>query len=394
MKTAFKILIALTVIAAAAFGGHRYFTPENKIAYITEPVKRGTVRQTVSAVGELTASQLVDVGAQASGQITKIYVAIGSTVQQGDVIAEIDSTTQRNALANHRAKLDTHRAQLESAQIALKTAQRKFDRYRALQQADAVSREELENTEDALAAAKAKIKELHSAIKQTETAINTAEADLGYTRITAPISGTVVSLAAEAGQTVNANNSSPTIAQIADLSVMLNKMQIAEGDATKVKAGQKLSFTILSEPDAPIEGVLESMDPGLTALSKGSYSKNADGGDSAVYYYARALIDNPEGKLAIGMTTQNEIQIQSAEDVLVVPNMTVKTRQGKASVRVLGADGKAQEREVETGLKDTMNVEIRKGLKEGEQVVVSEMSADEQSEQVNKRPQRNGPPMR
>ncbi|WP_304335132.1 efflux RND transporter periplasmic adaptor subunit, partial [Conchiformibius steedae] len=254
----------ITAIAAAVYSGYRYFTPENTVSYITEAVKRGSISQTVSAVGEISASQLVDVGAQASGQIKKMYVVIGQQVQKGDLIAEIDSTSQRNALDNHRAKLDTYRAQLESAQISLKTAQKKFDRYRVLQQEDAVSKEEFENVEDSLAAAKAKIKELHSVIRQTETAINTAEADLGYTRITAPMGGTVVSLVVEEGQTVNANNTTPTIVQIADLGTMLNKMQIAEGDATKVKAGQNLSFTILSEPDTPIEGVLDSIDPGLT----------------------------------------------------------------------------------------------------------------------------------
>ena len=392
MKKFFKILMIIAAIAAAAYGGYRYFTPENTVSYITEAVKRGSISQTVSAVGEISASQLVDVGAQASGQIKKMHVVIGQQVQKGDLIAEIDSTSQRNALDNHRAKLDTYRAQLESAQISLKTAQKKFDRYRVLQQEDAVSKEEFENVEDSLAAAKAKIKELHSVIRQTETAINTAEADLGYTRITAPMGGTVVSLVVEEGQTVNANNTTPTIVQIADLGTMLNKMQIAEGDATKVKAGQNLSFTILSEPDTPIEGVLDSIDPGLTTLSKGGYSKSTDSTDNAVYYYARALIDNPEGKLAIGMTTQNTIEINRADNVLIVPNTVIKNQKGKKTVRVLGADGKPQPREVETGLKDSMNVEIRKGLKEGEQVIVSEMSADEQQAQVNGRPRRS--PMR
>lgn len=189
----------------------------------------------------------------------------------------------------------------------------------------------MEQTEDALASAKARIKELQSSIKQTQIAINTSETDLGYTRITAPINGTVVALVVEEGQTINANQTTPTVVQIANLSTMLNKMQIAEGDATKVQAGQNISFTILSEPDAPISATLDSIDPGLTTMSQGNYSKSTDTTSSAVYYYARATVPNDNGKLAIGMTTQNTIEIASASDVLVVPSIAIKINRVRKS---------------------------------------------------------------
>lgn len=380
-------IIKLTVITLLTFcllwGGYAYFKPKNDIAYITEPVRRGRISQTVSATGEIASSHLVDVGAQASGQIKRMYVRIGDVVRKGDLIAEIDSANQINNLNTHKARLDTYRAQLASAQIALRTAERKYGRYQALMSEGAVSKEEFEQTEDHLAAARAKIKELQSSIRQTRIAIDTAETDVGYTRITAPMDGTIVAVMAEEGQTVNANQSTPNIVQIANLETMLNKMQIAEGDATKVKAGQHISFTILSEPDTPIKAVLDSIDPGLTTMTQGAYSRSTDTSSSAVYYYARATVPNPEGKLAIGMTTQNTIEIASAEQVLTVPSMAVKTQNGKKTVRILNGDRLPEEREVQTGLRDSMNTEIVSGLQEGEEVILSEMSGNEQEAQMS-----------
>lgn len=377
MAKAMKWASGLLVLAAAMFAvQHYFFKTEETVKYLTEPVKRSVIRQTVSATGEISPSNLVEVGAQASGQIKKLYVKLGQQIKKGDKIAEIDSTAQTNSLNTSRAKLDTYQAQLASAQIALRTAERKFKRESALWSENATSKEELENAQDALAAAKANVTELKLSIKQTQIAINTAEADLGYTRIVAPMDGTVVAIPVEEGQTVNANQTAPTIIQLANLETMLNKMQIAEGDITKVKAGQPVSFTILSESDAPFNAELDSIDPGLTTMSQGSYSKQTDTTDSAIYYYARALVPNPEGKLAIGMTTQNTIEINSAENVLAVPVLAVKTQNGKSTVRVLDAEGKAVEREIKTGLKDSMNIEVKSGLKEGEKVVLSEAQAD------------------
>lgn len=392
MKTLIKLLIAAAILGGGGYFAYTKMQPKNEVSYITEPVKRGKIAQTVSATGELSASQLVDVGAQASGQIKKMHVKIGDVVQKGDLIAEIDSTNQVNTLNTNRAKLDTYQAQLASAEIALKTAQKKYDRYKMLKNEGAVSKEEFESTEDSLASAKAKIRELQSSIKQTQIAINTSESDLGYTRITAPISGTVVALVVEEGQTINANQTTPTVVQIANLSTMLNKMQIAEGDATKVQAGQNISFTILSEPDNPFSGTLDSIDPGLTTMSQGSYSKSTDTTSSAVYYYARATIPNDSGKLAIGMTTQNTIEIASADNVLTVPTVAIKSREGKKFVRILEGENQAVEKEVKTGLKDSMNTEIQSGVKEGDKLIMSEMGADEKSKSMQNNMM--GPPRR
>lgn len=379
MKKTIKWLIILFILVVIAAGAWWWLKPKNEITYLTEDVKRTNIEQTVSATGEISAAQLVDVGAQSTGQINKLYVKVGQQVQKGDLIADIDSTTQKNTLSTHKAQLETYQAKLVSAQIALKSAENKYKREQALWTENATSKEELESVQDALAAAKANIAELKSAIRQTQISINTAESDLGHTRIKAPMSGTVVSIVVEEGQTVNSNQSAPTIVQIADLTKMLNKMQVAEGDVDKVKAGSPLTFTTLAQPDRIRKGVLDSVDPGLTTMSKGSYTRSTDTTDSAIYYYARAYVPNEDHSLYIGMTTENSIVVNSAKQVLAVPTLAVKYNHGKAVVRVLGEQNQPQEREVVIGLSDGMSTEIKSGLKEGEKVIISEVSADEKN---------------
>ena len=384
MKKVTKWGIGLLAAAALAAGMWWWLKPKNEINYLTEPVVRTNIAQTVSATGEISAAQLVDVGAQASGQIKKLHVTLGQQVKKGDLIAEIDSTSQLNNLNTNKAKLDTYQAQLVSAEIALRSADKKYQREQALWKEDATSREALEDAQDAFAAAKASVAELKSSIRQTQIAINTAEADLGYTRITAPMDGTVVAIPVEEGQTVNANQTTPTIVQVADLSTMLNKMQIAEGDVNKVKAGMKLTFTTLSQPDNVREATLESIDPGLTTMSQGSYTTSTDTTDSAIYYYARSLVPNEDNVLHIGMTTENTIIINQAEKVLAVPKLAVKQRGGKQYVRVLGENNQPQEKEITTGLSDNMNTEVKSGLGEGENVIISEAAAGETSDSVGR----------
>lgn len=386
MAKAIKWIGIAAVVVALGFAAWTYLKPEDQINYLTQPVSRIDINQTVSAAGEIAAAQLVTVGSQASGQIKKLHVKIGQQVKKGDLIAEIDSTTQLNELNTNKAKLDTYQAQLVSAQIKQRTAEKKYKREKALWAEDATSKQELEDAEDTLAAANASVAELKSLIKQTQISINTSEADLGYTRIMATMDGTVVSIPVEEGQTVNANQTTPTIVQLADLSKMQNKMQIAEGDAGKVKAGQALTFTILSQPDNPRAAVIDTVDPGLTTMSQGSYTTSTDTTDTAIYYYARALVPNEDGSLHIGMTTENTITINQAKNVLSVPNLAVKTQKGKKVVRVLDDKNQPQQREIKTGLSDGTNTQVLSGVKEGEKVIISEATAADAQKELRSGP--------
>lgn len=383
----------LVVVVLAAVVWSLFFKPKDQMNFVTDDVRRSDITQTVNATGEIAAAQLVDVGAQASGQIKKLYVKLGQQVKKGDLIADIDSTTQLNTLNTNKAKLDTYRAQLVSAQIALKMKQRAFDRERALMGQDATSKADFDNAQDNLAAARANVAELKSQIRQTQIAINTSEADLGYTRITAPMDGTVVSIPVEEGQTVNSSQNTPTIVQLADLSKMLNKMQIAEGDMSKVKAGMHLTFTTLADNNKVRKATLEAVDPGLTKMSQGSYDTSTDTTDTAIYYYARALVPNDDGTLHIGMTTQNNIFVKSVKNVLTVSNQAIRHNRGKKVVKVLGDNQQVQEKQIETGITDGMRTEVKSGLKEGDRVVLSALSKADAKNGVSKEPKMRGPRM-
>lgn len=383
----------LVVVVLAAIVWSLFFKPKDQMNFVTDDVRRSDIMQTVNATGEIAAAQLVDVGAQASGQIKKLYVKLGQQVKKGDLIADIDSTTQLNTLNTNKAKLDTYRAQLVSAQIALKMKQRAFDRERALMGQDATSKADFDNAQDNLAAARANVAELKSQIRQTQIAINTSEADLGYTRITAPMDGTVVSIPVEEGQTVNSSQNTPTIVQLADLSKMLNKMQIAEGDMSKVKAGMHLTFTTLADNNKVRKATLEAVDPGLTKMSQGSYDTSTDTTDTAIYYYARALVPNDDGTLHIGMTTQNNIFVKSVRNVLTVSNQAIRHNRGKKVVKVLGDNQQVQEKQIETGITDGMRTEVKSGLKEGDRVVLSALSKADAKNGVSKEPKMRGPRM-
>lgn len=382
-KALFLVLLILLICAGGIWYWRKSADDRAGVSYLTETVRRGEILATVNASGELGAVVSVDVGAQVSGQIEKLYVELGQQVKKGDPIAEIDSTTQRNELERSKAQLASYEAQLAARKTALDIAQTRYNRELKLRSSDSTSRENLESAQQALASAKADLAEMESQIVQTRLAVSTAETNLGYTRISAPLDGTVISIPVEEGQTVNANQTTPTIVKVADLSRMENKIEISEGDITRVRPGMPVIYTILSEPDISFRAKLDSIDPGNTsvtdAASSGSSSSSSSG--DAVYYYGKSIVSNEDGRLRIGMTTQNTIVVSRAQDVLIVPGIVLEKRmaRGKASyvVQVLTPDGSVEERAVETGVSDSLNTQIVSGLAEGEQVVSSMMSQAE-----------------
>ena len=376
MKQPKKLAISLIAIIIIVFFIYfLFFKKDEQIRYITEQAKISNIKNTVNTTGEIGAKQLVTVGAQVSGQIKKLYVSLGQTVKKGDMIAEIDSTTQENELNINKAKLESYKTQLEAKKIALTVAQKKYNREASLKAKNATSDENVDNARDTLATAKANVADLASLIVQTQISVNTAETNLSYTKIIAPLDGTIVSSPVEAGQTVNSNQTTPTIVQIADLNKMEIKMQISEGDITKIKPGMEVTYSILSEPNNTFKGKLDSIDPGLTTLTDGSYTGTTDS-STAVYYYGNLVIPNEKGTLRIGMTTQNTITIASKDNILIIPTITIETKNNKNYVYILEKDA-VIEKEVTLGLSDSMNTEVVSGLKAGDEVISAQMTSTE-----------------
>ena len=383
MKKRFFILLGLLIAAGAAY----YFFSSNskqETTYLTESVTRGNVEKTVVASGSVESVNEVDVGAQASGKITKLYVKLGQEIKKGEMIADIDSTTQINTLNTKKAALVSYQAQLKAKRTAYDVALSSYNRLSKLYTQKATSLDSLNTAKSTLDNAKAEMEAIEANIKQAEIEVNTAETNVGYTKITAPMDGTVISVPVSEGQTVNANQTTPTIVTIADLSKMKIKPEISEGDITKVKAGQEVSFTILSDSQTVYHSVIDSVDPANTTItdssstSSSTNSSSSSSTTSAIYYYANVLIDNPDRTLRIGMTTENNIKIANAKDVLLISNMAIQKRDGKSVVNILNDKNQPEQREVETGVQNDFHTEIKSGLNEGEKVIVSQVANGEE----------------
>ena len=378
-----KKVVFLLLAAVAAIGVYyRYFQVEEEISYITQPVKRQSVQKVVNATGEVHAVDLVTVGAQTTGQIEKLYVDVGQKVKKGDMIAEIDSTTQQNEVDINKVRLKSYEAQLRAAKTSLAIAEKQYERMQTLKKQNAASEEDLENAKDVYETALSKVAEVEASLKETEISLSTAETNLGYTKITAPLDGTVVSVPVKEGQTVNSAMDTPTIVQIADLSRMEILMEISEGDVSHVRAGNKVRYYTLADMDNVKETTLKSIDPGLTQLTDGQYTDTEVVESSeAIYYYGRLEVPNEDGHLRIGMTTQNVIYVESAENVLTVPSVAIRSDAEGKYVEVLTPAG-AERRAVETGVSDDLNVEIKSGVRNGEEVILARMSSSEISDKA------------
>lgn len=369
-KLGLFLVVFLVLLFAAAFAFYyNKIKSATEVAPSTSTVLRGGITENVKAVGEIYATELVSVGAQVSGQILKLHIKLGQTVNKGDLIVEIDSKTQMDKLNTAKAELESAKADLAAKRMSLVTSEKNYIRKRKLFQVDAESKELVEQAENQLKQDEMGVESAKLRLKQLQINVNTAQTELGYTQIRSPLSGTIVSLPVEAGQTINFAQTTPLIAVIANLEQMEVRMQIAEGDYTKLKPNMPVIFSTLADPAIKLNGQVMSIDPALTTLTKGTYDNKAENTDSAVYYYARMIVDNPRKMLSIGMTTQNEIIINQKKNVLTIPKTATFENGDQTMVSVYGVDKKITPRKIKTGISDFTQIEVVQGLKEGEKVL-------------------------
>lgn len=391
-----KSFWAVAVLLGLAFGGWaalRAWSAPAGPQYATTPAVIGDVEDTVLATGVIQALTQVNVGAQVSGQLKNLYVALGDRVTQGQVVAEIDSLPQQNALRNAEASLAVARAKKQAAQASLKQAQLNYTRQKRLYDQDAGSRQDLEAAESALNTLRADIIAQDAQILQAEVAVDTAQLNLDYTRIASPIDGVVVAVVTKQGQTVNANQQAPTLIKVAQLDTLSIKAEISEADVIRVKAGQPVYFTVLGEPGKRRSAVLREVEPAPASIENEDSvsSSTAASSTSAIYYNGRFDVPNEDGKLRISMTAQVYIVLDEAKGVVTIPSSALDEAGSRASVRVLGADGRVQVREVKVGLNNRVTAQIVEGLEAGEQVVLGETGS---GQAPAARSPRRGPSMR
>ena len=367
--------IALLLLILIGVGLRHWVFPAAKPpTFATATATVTDLEQSVLATGTLQAFKQVSVGAQASGQVKTLAVALGDTVKKGQLIAEIDALKQENELRNQQAALQSAEATLVSRQAALRQAELAFARQKELLAGDAISRETFEQADATLKTSRADIGTSQAQIAQAKIAADTARVNLGYTRIVAPMDGVVVAIVAQQGQTVNANQSTPTIIKLALLDTITVKAQISEADVVRVKPGQTVYFTILGAPDKRYYTTLRTVEPAPDSISTETTSTTTSSTAAAIYYNGLLDVPNPDGQLRISMTAQVYIVLSEAKQALTIPSSALGQRdaQGKTTVRVLDAEGNAVPRQVRVGINNNVSAQILEGLSAGDKVVVSE----------------------
>lgn len=350
---------------------------------LTADVQIVHIEDTVLAIGTVQPSKLVSVGAQASGRILAVHVDLSDHVTKGQLIAEIDPSTERNALENAQAVLDQERAQRTSRVAALKQAELAFKRAATTVAQEASSQADYETAEANYHGLEADLAAVDAQIRQAVIAVDTARVNVGYTKVLAPIDGTVIAIVAPEGQTVNAVQAAPTIAKLADLETMTVKAQVSEADVTRVHPGQKVVFTILGNPDHRYEATLRAVEPAPesmatdTSASPGGGSSMGGTTSGAVYYNGLFEIANPDNQLRPSMTAEVHIVLEEADHALVIPAGALGERRadGRRVVRVLDAKGRVQLRAVQVGINNRIMVQVLSGLTAGERVIESDAAS-------------------
>lgn len=367
MKTLIRLVIIALVCVAGYWGWTQFSAQGDEVAPQTTRVARGTVSETVLASGVIEAKQLVSVGARTSGQIETMAVALGQTIVAGDLIAQIDSQDQQNEVLQAEAELANINAQIAAKNASLKKAQLSLDRLNELNKQNYASQEDVESAIADLAVYEAELEALDAQNSSAQVTVSTAKIALDRTTITAPIDGTVVAVVVDEGQTVNANTTSPTLIKLANLDKMLVKAEISEADVVHVAAGQKVSFTILGEPDNDFLATVRDIEPAPSEIEDSDTIST----DEAIYYNGILEVDNPDHVLRIGMTTQVSIVLDEAVDVLTVPSAALQAAPDGSYAVILydAATGAQRLQPVEVGLNNKVTAEVLSGLNEGDVVV-------------------------
>lgn len=360
-RSRWPLWIALLALAGAgAYGYSRY-------GHVAEPatpapqtatVEIGDIEATVNAIAKMQPKTYVDVGTQVSGQLRIIRPDVGDVVKKGDLLADIDPTVYQTRVAGDRASLDNLRAQLAQAEAQLTLDRLRNERAQQLLKNQSGSKDAADAAEATARISEAKIDALKAQIAQTQATLDGDLANLGYTKIYAPMDGTVVSITAREGSTLNANQSAPIILRIADLQTMTVTAQVAEGDIPKIQVGTPASFSTLGLPDRRWRGTVRQIEPTPTIVN-----------DVVLY---NVLIDVPNDDLTLmtDMTAQVFFRLGEAKGVPLVPNAAIRTaRDGTQSVRVMTPQG-PKDRPVKTGLSNRSMTQILEGVSAGETVLL------------------------
>ncbi|PTY04228.1 efflux RND transporter periplasmic adaptor subunit [Opitutaceae bacterium EW11] len=372
-------ILALLVLLAASFQIWRNL--QLKTLYETSPVTRGDIEARVTALGVLQPRSYVDVGAQVSGVIQRLAVQPGSKVAKGDLLVEIDPSVQQATVDAGRAALAMLRAQLAEQKVQHRLATQQLERQRELAKCDATRAEDVQVAEAGAASAAARVESILAQIAQTEAAQRADEVRLGYTRIYAPMSGTVISVDAREGQTLNVTFQTASLLRIADLSSMTVWAEVSEADVRRVKPDLPAYFTTLGGDKRRWQGKVRQILPAPPGTGRTADDSAASAGaPKVVVYNALFDVDNRDGALMPRMTAQVSFVEASTSRALIIPVSALTPSDAQADgtqtsrkVRVLQSSGDAKDVAVNLGIQTRVQAEVLSGLKEGDLVITGEI---------------------
>lgn len=356
--------------------------------HATVAVVRGDIEDTVTALGSIQPLEFVDVGTQVAGQLKRLNVNVGDTVEKGAVVAEIDTAVLTAKVEAGQATMLSLAAQIEEKQAQLALAARQHQRNTAMFAQDAVSRDALETTKAATQVTAAQVSALRAQRQQTAATLRVDQTNLGYAKIIAPMSGTVVALQARQGQTLNTNQQAPILMRLARLDKVTVVTQVSEADVVRLAPGTEVYFHTLGRPDRRWQAKLRQILPTPETVN------------NVVLYNVLFDVDNADRQLMTQMSAQVFFVLGKAKNTLLIPVAAInskrdtKTAKGPdqdkkvARVRVMTNAG-IEERNVTVGVTTRLMAQVVSGLAEGDKVVVAanaEPSRDIKSKGSSKRP--------
>ncbi|EPB9768529.1 TPA: efflux RND transporter periplasmic adaptor subunit [Escherichia coli] len=345
---------------------------ENSMLAPHDIVTRGDIIKETFVTGILKPSKTILIGTQVNGQLKKIYVKEGEKVKNGQLLAEIDPSLQQAELLNARAQLEGAIATKKSAEALLKQYHRELLRQKKLKRDGAGIPLDYDNAMAKYESQKEQVSANEAQITQAKMAVETAKANLGYTKIIAPADGEVIGVIASEGQTVVSSQSAPTILVIADIDRMKVEVNISEMDIQNIKTGQPLRFYVSSNPKVQYESTMGIIQQAPKAfLEEENTTQYNNVNQQPSYYTAMFFVNNNRRNLKIGMTTEVFIKNYEKKNVLRIPveALIKKVSDDKYLVKKI-KDGKVIDLLIHTGVRNEQFIEVTNGLKEGDTILL------------------------
>jgi len=308
-----KRYILLTGIIVAAIVFLLSFMGNGSAKYVTKEITKGNITEYVEASGTIKPINTIAVGTQVSGTVAGIYVDYNSQVKKGQLLAELDPSLFQSNVDQSTAKLNNAQAAYSKAMANLEYKKNNYKRYEHLYEKNYVSRDDVELARSNYLTAQADVAAARAEMNASRATLNNNLTNLGYSKITSPVDGTVISRAVDVGQTVAASFNTPTLFEVAeDLTKMQIETSVSEADIGKIKVGQAAEYTLDGYPNKTFHG-------NVTQVRLASTTTN-----NVVTYTVIISVDNTDGFAIPGMSANVSIITGQVNDVLVVDNKALK----------------------------------------------------------------------